>query len=127
MPKAMVKKRPSAKDANVSFSRATCYIQRPRWLTAFSRKWHRSESIRMKRWIVLIMVALLIIAQQDYWQWSNTSLLMGFLPYSLAWHMGVSVAAAAGWFVVTLVAWPTDESLLRKVPGEELREEEGAA
>jgi hypothetical protein len=73
----------------------------------------------MKRWLVWIFVGLLIVAQQDYWQWSNTSLLFGFLPYSLAWHMGVSLAAAACWLVITQVAWPSDESLLRKVPGHE--------
>ena len=73
----------------------------------------------MNRLLVWLLVPLLIVAQQDYWQWSNTSLLWGFLPYSLAWHMGVSLAAAASWLAITLWAWPSDESLLRKLPGEE--------
>ena len=73
----------------------------------------------MKNVLVWILVPLLIIAQQDYWQWSNTSLLFGFLPYSLAWHMGVSLAAAAAWLAITQFAWPSDESLLQKLPGDE--------
>ena len=39
-------------------------------------------------WIVIL---LLIIAHQDYWQWSRDELLYGFLPYPLAYHMGLDL------------------------------------
>jgi len=73
----------------------------------------------MNRLLVWILVPLLIVAQQDYWQWDNDTLLFGFLPYSLAWHMGVSLAAAGSWLAVARFAWPSDESLAREVHGEE--------
>ena len=72
----------------------------------------------MNRWLVWILIPLLIVAQQDYWQWDNTSLLLGFLPYSLAWHMGVSLLAAACWWAITQFAWPSDDSLIQQVPGD---------
>lgn len=70
----------------------------------------------MRHYMVGIIVILLVVLQQDYWQWHNTALVLGFLPYALAWHMGVSVLAAAAWFAVTRWAWPSDADLAQHVP-----------
>jgi hypothetical protein len=52
-------------------------------------------------------VAILAVLHHDFWNWSDASLVFGFLPVGLAWHAGYSVAACLLWALVTLVAWPT--------------------
>lgn len=60
------------------------------------------------RKVVWILVALLIILHQDVWYWNDSSLLFGFLPIGIAWHIGISIAAAIVWFLAIQFAWPTD-------------------
>ena len=72
------------------------------------------------RYLIAILVLVLIILQQDYWLWDDTSLVFGFLPGCLAWHMGVSILAAAVWLFTVNFAWPVDEeeeALARKDGG----------
>ena len=56
--------------------------------------------------IVWAMVAALIILHQDNWLWNNSTLVFGFLPITLLYHMGISVAATVTWFLATRYAWP---------------------
>lgn len=58
--------------------------------------------------IVAILVALLLVAHQDNWFWTDGRLVMGFLPIGLFWHACISLAAAATWWLATKVAWPLD-------------------
>ena len=58
------------------------------------------------RYFVWMLVALLVVLHQDYWQWDNDSLVFGFLPYTLAYHAGVSIAAAVVWMLATRWSWP---------------------
>jgi hypothetical protein len=60
------------------------------------------------RYIVWILVAVLVILHQDYWQWDNATLVFGFLPHSLAYHAAISVAAAVVWWLATKFCWPED-------------------
>ena len=53
-------------------------------------------------WIVVI----LLILHQDYWNWTSESLWFGFLPYTLAYHAGISLLAAIVWWCATCVCWP---------------------
>lgn len=62
----------------------------------------------MKKWVVLVTVLALLIAHQDYWQWSRTDLVLGFLPYNMAYHIGISVLTAIVWVVVCFRFWPED-------------------
>ncbi len=55
--------------------------------------------------ILLYMIALFIL-HQDFWLKDDASLLFGFLPSSLAYHMVFTVLAAFGWFMVVKFAWP---------------------
>ncbi len=55
------------------------------------------------------MVGVLIVLHQDIWLWDNATLLFGFLPVSLAYHMGISIAAGVVWFLATRYAWPVAE------------------
>ncbi len=58
------------------------------------------------KYLVWIMVVVLVILHQDYWQWDNSTLVFGFLPYSLAYHAGISVAAAILWTLAVFHCWP---------------------
>jgi hypothetical protein len=58
-----------------------------------------------------------VALHQDVWNWSRTTLYFGFLPVTLAYHMGISVAAAATWYLATKVAWPAH--LDREIPRQE--------
>ena len=55
---------------------------------------------------VWILVLLLLVLHQDYWQWNDTTLFFGFLPHSLAYHAGISLAAAGVWVLATKFCWP---------------------
>ncbi|MBC8353285.1 MAG: DUF3311 domain-containing protein [Planctomycetes bacterium] len=58
------------------------------------------------KYAVWILVGLLLVFHQDYWQWSNTTLDFGFLPRTLTYHVGVSIAAAIVWALATKFCWP---------------------
>lgn len=53
------------------------------------------------------LIVLLVILHQDFWWWDSIDpLVFGFLPIGLAYHAGISIAAAFLWFLVTQFAWP---------------------
>lgn len=58
------------------------------------------------KYSIWIFVALLLVFHQDYWQWANTSLDFGFLPRTLTYHVGISIAAAIVWMLATKFCWP---------------------
>ena len=58
--------------------------------------------------IVWILIVLLVILHQDYWQWGRAELIGGFLPYGLAYHMAISLATAVVWFLAVRSCWPQD-------------------
>jgi hypothetical protein len=55
---------------------------------------------------VLILALLLVVLHQDWWLWNNATLLFGFLPAGLAYHMLISLAAAGLWTLAVFYAWP---------------------
>lgn len=58
------------------------------------------------KFVIVGMVILLLIVRNDFWNWENDTLLMGFLPITLAYHCGISIAASITWYLATLFAWP---------------------
>lgn len=58
--------------------------------------------------VVWGLVVLLIILHQDVWFWNDRTLLFGFLPIGLAYHVGISLAAAFTWYLATLYCWPEE-------------------
>ena len=62
----------------------------------------------MKSPVIWTLFALLFLLHHDVWFWSDRSLVFGFLPVGLAWHIGFSIAAAALWALAIKIAWPTD-------------------
>ena len=61
------------------------------------------------KYLVWTLIALLIVLHQDFWFWEDRRLVFGFLPVSLAYHMSLSLAAAAVWFLATIFAWPVKD------------------
>jgi len=54
------------------------------------------------------LVALLMILHQDIWFWENDTLVFGFIPITLLYHAGISLAAGMTWFLAIKFAWPED-------------------
>jgi hypothetical protein len=65
----------------------------------------------MKIWMIAL-VALLLIAHQDYWNWDDGRLVWGVLPMGLFYHLGISLAAAVVWLMGVTLAWPKSFSAL---------------
>lgn len=59
-----------------------------------------------KKALVFGYLVLLAILHQDFWLKDNASLVFGFLPATLAYHMGFVCAAGIGWYLVTKFTWP---------------------
>lgn len=49
---------------------------------------------------------VLFILHQDSWWKNDPRLVLGFLPVSLAYHVGWTLAVALAWWLVTKFAWP---------------------
>ena len=64
------------------------------------------------RLILGVLVALLLIAHQDNWNWDNPTLVGGVVPIGLFYHACLSMAAAFVWFLATLFVWPKDVDIV---------------
>jgi hypothetical protein len=62
-------------------------------------------SARNRKWIWLL-VGILFVLHHDFWLWDNPSLLLGFLPVGLAYHLLFSIVASALWFAMVRYGWP---------------------
>lgn len=70
----------------------------------------------MKKWLIIIAIVGLLIAHQDYWtqeQWERKELVFGFLPYTIAYHALVSIAASLVWIFVCFFCWPKELEKVR--------------
>ena len=56
--------------------------------------------------IIWLLVAILIIVHQDFWNWNESGFYFGFMPVGLAYHVGISIAAAFVWLLACVFAWP---------------------
>lgn len=59
------------------------------------------------KYLAVLLILGLLVAQQDYWQWNRNELVFGFLPHTVAWHMGLCLVTAAVWLLITTFCWPT--------------------
>jgi len=66
-----------------------------------------NDTSARNRKLVWLMVGLLFVLHQDFWLWGNTSLVFGFLPIGLAYHLAYSLAAGCTWFAMIKFAWPS--------------------
>ena len=59
------------------------------------------------RRLVYGLIVLLAILHQDFWWWHRIDpLLLGFIPIGLAYHAGISIAAAVLWALAVKYCWP---------------------
>jgi hypothetical protein len=61
------------------------------------------------RYIVWTLVVVLLVIHQDDWFfsfWRSSDLVFGFMPQTLLYHAGISVAAGITWYLATVYAWP---------------------
>ena len=56
---------------------------------------------------VLACAIALGLLHQDFWWWSDKTLVFGFLPIGLAYHAFYSVLAGLLWAAAARWAWPT--------------------
>jgi hypothetical protein len=61
----------------------------------------------VRKLLAAAIVVGLLVAHQDYWQWNRNELVFGFLPHTIAWHMGLCLVTALAWVVITRICWPT--------------------
>jgi hypothetical protein len=61
----------------------------------------------MKRWLLVLAVAVLYVLHQDIWYWRTARpLVFGFLPIGLAYQAAFSVAASGVLWLLVRFAWP---------------------
>ena len=58
------------------------------------------------KYVFAILVIILFVLHQDYWQWDNTQIVLGFVPYTLLYHVILSIATAIVWLLVVQFCWP---------------------
>lgn len=54
------------------------------------------------------LMLLAILHQDFWWRGDHRTLVFGFLPVSLAYHIGVSIAACLLWGLACRYCWPRD-------------------
>jgi hypothetical protein len=62
----------------------------------------------MNRAAVWCVLLVLVALHHDFWFWDDPSLVAGWLPIGLVWHLGLSLAAVAFWALTVKFAWPRD-------------------
>ncbi len=57
------------------------------------------------RWLWLAALVMVVL-HHDFWWYGDTSVVLGFLPVGLAYHVAYSVVAAGLWIAAIRYAWP---------------------
>ena len=53
-----------------------------------------------------LLVAAVLVLHHDIWNWKDASLVLGFLPVGLAYHVGYSLLASGTMAILVKYAWP---------------------
>jgi len=64
---------------------------------------HLSKSLTS---LVCLGAIVLFVLHQDFWFWSDATLVFGFLPVGLAYHAVYSILAGLLWALAVKFAWP---------------------
>ena len=67
-----------------------------------------ADEDKAMKYVFCILIVILFVLHQDYWQWKRTEIVLGFIPYTLLYHVVISLATAALWFLVVQFCWPRD-------------------
>ncbi len=65
----------------------------------------------MKRVVIFLVILLAVLHQDFWWRADDRTLVLGFLPVSLAYHVGISIAACLVWGLACRYCWPKDVDL----------------
>ena len=68
--------------------------------------WQNGCNMNRVPWLILL---LLVALHHDFWFWNDASLIGGWMPIGLAWHMALSIVAAAFWLFAVRTAWPVED------------------
>jgi hypothetical protein len=60
------------------------------------------------KWLLAIAVIGVVLLHQDSWLWRDHSLVAGFLPVGLAYHVGYCLVASALMWTLTRYLWPAE-------------------
>jgi hypothetical protein len=60
------------------------------------------------KWLLTILVIAVLILHQDFWLWTDKTLVFGFLPIGLAYHALYSLVAAFTMWLLVRFAWPKE-------------------
>jgi hypothetical protein len=75
-------------------------------------------------WLILLV---LVAAHHDFWFWNDSTLLGGWLPIGLGYHIALSIVAAVFWLFTVKTAWPVDDEAASAEALPEGSTEEGSA
>jgi hypothetical protein len=53
-----------------------------------------------------VLGIVIYFLHQDYWNWTDKSLVLGFLPIGIAYHAGYAILAAVFMWILVKYAWP---------------------
>lgn len=56
---------------------------------------------------LFVLVVAVIALHQDFWFWTDRSLVFGFLPVGLAYHAGYAVLASVTMALLVKFLWPS--------------------
>ena len=56
--------------------------------------------------LAIALGLILLVFHHDFWNWDDSTLVLGFMPVGMAYHVGFSIAAAGFWAFVIKFAWP---------------------
>ena len=57
--------------------------------------------------LIAVAAVVLGVLHQDFWFWDDRTLVLGFLPIGLFYHLLFSLTAAGLWALAVKFAWPT--------------------
>jgi hypothetical protein len=66
----------------------------------------KGRSSKTARRLVWTGFAMLFLLHQDFWWWDDRTLVWGYLPIGMFYHILFSIAAAVLWICAIRWAWP---------------------
>ena len=80
------------------------------------------------KWSLVLLVLLVAALHQDLWFWKDGTLVFGFLPVGLAYHIGYSFLAALLMWTLVRFGWPAHlEEAAQPAAGSEAQASGGPA
>jgi hypothetical protein len=81
----------------------------------------------MKAALILLVIVVMLL-HQDFWNWKDRTLVFGFLPVGLAYHAGYAIVASLTMALLVRYLWPRElEEEVEALQGEKSTPSEEAA